>query len=88
MDAEGQIEVLEGDGVGGEAGELVGELREGGEVLLQGDVEGVDVFEVDGDFAALASRLGLVGKGFCLGEGPGMGDDSGWVGRAHLGVSR
>lgn len=55
MDAEGQVEVLEGDGVGGEAGELVGELGEGGEVLLQGDVEGVGVFEVDGDLAVLES---------------------------------
>ena len=59
MDAEGQVEVLEGDGVGGEASELVGELGEGGEVLLQGDVEGVGVFDVDGDFGVLEPRLDL-----------------------------
>lgn len=52
MDLEGEVEVLEGDRVGGEAGELVGELGEGGEVLLEGDVEGVSVLEVNGDCLA------------------------------------
>lgn len=45
---EGQGEIAEGDGVGGEAAELLGEVGEGEEVLLNGDVEGVAVLEVDG----------------------------------------
>lgn len=56
MDLEGEVEVLEGDGVGGEAGELVGQLGEGGEVLLKGDVEGVGVLEVDGDCCGVLVR--------------------------------
>ena len=48
-DGEGQLEVAEGDGVCGEAGEVLGEVDEGEEVLFYGDVEGVAVFEVGGD---------------------------------------
>lgn len=69
MDLEGEVEVLEGDGVGGEAGELVGELGEGGEVLLEGDVEGVGVLEVNGNCLGvlwLETRLGTRG---CWGHG-------------------
>ena len=49
MDAKGEVKVLEGDGVGGKTGELIGELGKRGEVLLQRDVEGIRVFKVDGD---------------------------------------
>lgn len=45
-DGEGQLEVAEGDCVCGEAGEILGEVDEGEEVFLYGEVEGVAVFEV------------------------------------------
>lgn len=48
-DDEGQVEIAEGDGVGGQAGEFLGELGEGEEILLEGEVEGVAVFDVSGD---------------------------------------
>lgn len=48
-DDERQLEVAERDGVGGEAGQLLGQLGEGEEVLLEGEVEGVAVLEVGRD---------------------------------------
>lgn len=45
-DGEGKLEVAEGDGVCGEAGEVLGEIDEGEEVFFYGEVEGVAVFEV------------------------------------------
>ncbi len=48
-DAEREIWVAECDGVGGQAAEFLGEIDEGEEVFLDGDVEGVAVLEVDGD---------------------------------------
>lgn len=49
-DGEGELEVPQGDGVCGEAGEVLGEVDEGEEVFFDGDVEGVAVFEVSWDF--------------------------------------
>lgn len=48
-DADGEVRVAEGDGVGGETAEFLGQIDEGEEVLLDGEVEGVAVLEVDGD---------------------------------------
>lgn len=45
----GELKVAEGDGVCGEAGEVRGQLGEGEEVLLEGEVEGVPVLEVGRD---------------------------------------
>lgn len=43
---EGQVEVAEGDGVGGQTGELRGHVGEGEEVLLESQVKGVLVFDI------------------------------------------
>lgn len=47
-DGQRQLKVAEGDGVGGQAGELRRHLGQREEVLLDGDVEGVAVLEVGG----------------------------------------
>lgn len=48
-DAHGQLVVAQGDGVSGQTAELLGDVGQGEEVLLDGDVEGIFVLEVDGD---------------------------------------
>lgn len=45
-----KVRVAEGDGVGGEAGELLGEVDEGEKILFYGKVEGVAGLEVDGNW--------------------------------------
>lgn len=50
-DGEGKLEVAEGDGVCGEAGEVLGEVNKGEEIFFYGEVEGVAVFEVCWDCA-------------------------------------
>lgn len=58
-DGHRQLEVPEGHGVGGQARKLRGQVGERQEVLLDGDVEGVTVFEVGGDWAVLVGRLNM-----------------------------
>lgn len=66
---EGQLKVAVGDGVGGQTGELISQVRQGEEVLFDGEVEGITVLQVGWDWRS------SVGGFLCL--------HWGWV--AHLG---
>lgn len=48
-DGQGQVKVAEGDGVGGQARQVLRQVDDGQEVLFYGDVEGITVLEVCGD---------------------------------------
>jgi hypothetical protein len=54
-DAQRTSEVPQRDGVAGEAGEVVEKRDDGEEILFDGEVKGVAVFEVDGDFGWVIS---------------------------------
>ena len=57
-DAQGEIWVAQRDCVGGQAAEFLGEIDEGEEVFLNGDVEGIAVLEVDGNWEGISKGLG------------------------------
>lgn len=67
-DNEGQLKVAVGDGVGGQTGELVSQVRQGEEVLLDGEVEGIAVLQVGWDCGRsawgrfLCSRVANLGR--------------------------
>lgn len=46
-DADGEVNIAHGDGVHGETAELVCQVRQGEDVLLNSDVKGIAVLEVD-----------------------------------------